>query len=608
MKKNRFEMSWRKLFPFEPYPQQVEFMNDAEESFKKGKVFVAEACNGFGKTVCSLSTFLSLNKKIIYATRTHEQARQVLKEVARINNKMKTYFSAVSLAGREHLCLNKKCLNLKPAEASETCKILRSKGKCRYIDEAEPLIDKIPSILSIQTLIGFGRRERCCPYFLARKAAETFDVTVTPYQYVFNQNIRKKIGLRLGRKILIFDEAHNADKISLEALSDKLSERNLKNATEELGSIKEKINFIPKLMEYFNNFKDKLEIRNGENFQLEMKQILNIENADLVYYLKYVDKIREMKLEKGEPSNCFLNGVLAFLSLVLSGRSECYTTIIRISKYGYKVVEYRCLDPSLAMKSVFDAAEGVMIMSGTLSPINSFTKILDISGAEIKSYAPIAKPENIYTAIDNSVTTEFRHRSEEMLLKYGEEIVRILKTRNIPNGILVFFPQRELMMKAFKLWLKFTIVKMKCGSYSLTGKQIFVEGETEAENRRILEKYRRQAEIGEGAILLSVFRGRNAEGSNFPDEQARGIFLIGVPYADYQDPIVKAQIDYFNRKEKNLGRAWYTMDAFRAANQALGRGIRHRKDWCEFILMDYRYKIHYNMIVFWARNNIELLN
>ncbi|MEM2914865.1 MAG: hypothetical protein QXH91_05645, partial [Candidatus Bathyarchaeia archaeon] len=154
-------MSWRGLFPFEPYPQQIEFMNDAEEALKNWDTLVTEACNGFGKTVCSLSVALSLDRKIIYATRTHEQARQVLQEVARINKHAKRGFSAVILAGREHLCLNKKCLNLKPAEASETCKILRVRGKCSYTADVEPLMDDIPNILSASMLIKFGHKEKC---------------------------------------------------------------------------------------------------------------------------------------------------------------------------------------------------------------------------------------------------------------------------------------------------------------------------------------------------------------------------------------------------------------------------------------------------------------
>jgi Rad3-related DNA helicase len=123
------------------------------------------------------------------------------------------------------------------------------------------------------------------------------------------------------------------------------------------------------------------------------------------------------------------------------------------------------------------------------------------------------------------------------------------------------------------------------------------------ENTRIVEAYKKAARSDEGAALFAVFRGRNAEGSNFPYEEARGIFNVGLPYADYHDPLVKAQIGYLNKKRPRLGELWYIMDAFRAANQAMGRGIRHRDDWCRFYLMDRRYATHWKFISRWAVEN-----
>ena len=73
--------SWRTVFPYEPYPQQVDFMTDVARVVGGGKVLIAEACNGFGKTVSALSCLLPLGRRIIYATRTHEQVRQVLLEM-----------------------------------------------------------------------------------------------------------------------------------------------------------------------------------------------------------------------------------------------------------------------------------------------------------------------------------------------------------------------------------------------------------------------------------------------------------------------------------------------------------------------------------------------
>jgi len=235
------------IFPYAPYPQQVEFMKDVSLVVGSGGVLIAEACNGFGKTVCALSSALEMGKSIFYATRTHEQARQVLQEVEVINGKSGRSFSAVSLAGRRHLCMDRVCRSLPPVESSEVCRLMRETGKCPYRSEVASLPGSLPKVLSIQKLQSQGRALRLCPYFLARKAAETSAVTVAPYQYVFNEAIRSKAKLTLTDKVLIFDEAHNADKIGLDALSDSISERGLSNAVKELELVEASPDLIDRL-------------------------------------------------------------------------------------------------------------------------------------------------------------------------------------------------------------------------------------------------------------------------------------------------------------------------------------------------------------------------
>lgn len=256
----------------------------------------------------------------------------------------------------------------------------------------------------------------------------------------------------------------------------------------------------------------------------------------------------------------YLGGVAAFLSLVDSSPGESYVTVFRRSGQGFALLEYRCLDPSLAVQPVVKEASGTLIMSGTLSPIDLFAEVIGLPEAEKRSYSAIAKPENVRLLVDTSVTSRFSERSDEMTVSYGRRIAEV--AGRIPNGVLVFFMQRGLMLKAVSLWREVGILQKTGRRPLLAGKPVFIEGETAAENREVVEEYKEAAHSSQGAVLLAVFRGRNAEGSNFPDEEARGIFLVGIPYADYHDPIVKAQIDYFNRKEAAFGRRWYVM-AFR---------------------------------------------
>jgi len=600
------EMGPLDLFPYEPYPEQLRFMKDAESILREGGILVAEACNGFGKTACALATALSLGRRIIYATRTHEQVRQVLHEVQQINGKAGTEFSAVALASRQNLCLNDACRRLPPFEAIEACRVLRQTRRCPYKTKINYAILHPPLILSTRRLILYSRKRNLCPYFLSREAAKDSTVVVAPYQYIFNEAIRAKVGLDISGKILIFDEAHNADKIGQEVLSDAISERGLKNAKRELELLDHPSDLIEMMLDYLErNVSDKPILKSGSELFEELERFLDEDLSFIVNsYMPVVDEIREYKLLKGQVPVCYLNGLLSFLSLVGSGERESYVAIYRRSRSGLKIIEYRCLDPSLAVKPVIEESYSALIMSGTLSPLNFFTEILGLSEAECRTYSAIARPENVRTYVDTSVSTRFQERNADMLRIYGEHIAKIAE--KIPNGVLIFFPQRTLMEQALEVWLKSGIIKRMGKHLFLGGKRIFEEGRSAGENSKIVDEYRKAAKSMKGAVLLAVFRGRNAEGSNFPYEEARGIFNVGLPYADYKDPVVKAQIEYLNRKKPRLGNLWYVMDAFRAANQALGRGIRHRDDWCHFYLMDRRYATHWRFISKWAvENGIE---
>ncbi|MCJ7506318.1 hypothetical protein MUP05_07630 [Candidatus Bathyarchaeota archaeon] len=589
-------MEWP-LFPYEPYPQQLEFMRDVKNVVGNHGILVAEACNGFGKTVSALASILPMGHRIVYATRTHEQVHQVLLEVERINQCSGSSFSAVNLASRQHLCLNDKCRQLSNAEALEVCRMLRKADECPYKTEILQL-PPLPSVLSTTKLQTEGRNREICPYFLARKVAENCTVTVAPYQYVFNEEIRSQVKLVLTDKILIFDEAHNADQIGQEVLSDTLSDRTLSNAKKELEAMEVSSEFIDEITVFLDRkVSGKVAAEPGFKLHEGLKETLKVELVSFIDSLSdIVEKIRQYKVERGEHPVCYLNGVLSFFSLVESSPRSCYVTIYK-RFYDLNLIEYRCLDPSLAMKPLVHGARGALIMSGTLSPMELFTEILGLEKAETRTYSAVAKPENVRVVVDPSVTTRFTERSDEMIQRIGERFSKLVA--KIPNGVLIFFPQRKFMLDALDAWMKTGLIKGTISCPYLDEKQVFVEGARAEENRKIVEEYKRSAKTGNGAVLCGVFRGRNAEGSNFPYEEARGVVLIGVPYADYSDPVVKAQIEYFNRKRKDLGDKWYVMDAFRAANQALGRGIRHRDDWCNFILMDYRYKTHQELISNW---------
>ena len=591
---------WRDLFPYEPYQPQVEFIEDVQRTAAKGGVLIAEACNGFGKTISTLSCLLPTGKQIIYATRTHEQVRQVLLELKSINEKSGMNYSAVNLASRNFLCINPDCRELPSNEAQEHCHTLRKNDECPYIHEIETPPKGLPIILGRKELVSEGQKRKICPYFLSRRVAKDVNVIVAPYPYIFNPMIRLMTGLDLEKKILILDEGHNIDQVGQEILSDTLTERGLSAAAEEMRLIGKSPRYINRLGEHLlKNDSGKPRLVAPSILEEELEKALKTDIHTFIEgHAPMVDAIRSMKIQNRNPPVSYLNGLLEFFELLQMSQKNKYVGLYTRNYYGAPVIEYRCLDPSLAVEPVVQDADGVLIMSGTLSPIDTFAEIIGQEKAEKRVYPPIQKSEKIKMTIDTGISSVYNERTEQMIAKMGSTIAADLEKVN--QGALIFFTQRGFMNNCIETWTKKGIIKTQNGVPYLGGKQLFREGRDATQNRDVVTRYKRMSVSLGGAVLCCVFRGRNSEGSNFPEDQARGIFLVGVPYANYGDPLVKAQMNYFNKQKKGLGNKWYTMDAFRAANQSLGRGIRGRDDWCHYWLLDRRYYEHRNLISKWA--------
>ena len=53
------------------------------------------------------------------------------------------------------------------------------------------------------------------------------DILLAPYNYILSENIRKRMNINIDNRIIIFDEAHNIENSSEQAMTLKLSEQDL---------------------------------------------------------------------------------------------------------------------------------------------------------------------------------------------------------------------------------------------------------------------------------------------------------------------------------------------------------------------------------------------
>lgn len=244
------------MFPFEPYPCQIDYMNKVIEALDKSANALLESPTGTGKTLCLLVAALAwLQKKkeksfglkmeikydnepnvksvktapdggagqqqsqlIIYASRTHSQLSQVISELRATG-----YTPKMTVMGsREQLCIHEKISKLKGAALNHACNASGAQRKCTYKNNLDTYTSAA-GILDIEELAALGREDQVCPYFLSRQNVTSSELILLPYNYLIDASIRATLKVEWKDAIVILDEAHNLEKVASDASSFSLS-------------------------------------------------------------------------------------------------------------------------------------------------------------------------------------------------------------------------------------------------------------------------------------------------------------------------------------------------------------------------------------------------
>jgi regulator of telomere elongation helicase 1 len=163
------------LFPYVPYPSQEAYMNEVISSLQNESYALLESPTGTGKTLCLLCATLGYLVhcqkyklkfcfKIIYATRTHSQISQVIKELK------KTAYEPfiVIMGGRDKMCMDNK-LNTSIEDANVNCHAALSHQKCKYYDSKREKKDpfyfkKVMDIYDLEDFRNYCAAYKVCHY------------------------------------------------------------------------------------------------------------------------------------------------------------------------------------------------------------------------------------------------------------------------------------------------------------------------------------------------------------------------------------------------------------------------------------------------------------
>ena len=167
----------------------------------------------------------------------------------------------------------------------------------------------------------------------------------------------------------------------------------------------------------------------------------------------------------------------------------------------------------------------------------------------------------------------------------------------------------------------------------LATKSVVIEPKTSSDLPEALGDFKRFLGMPKspGCILMGVCRGKISEGIDFADEQSRAVVITGLPFPPSHDTKVKMKREYLdnirlqgskkasgnggfavnntnaNINNKLSGNEWYTQQAHRAVNQAIGRVIRNRNDYGAVLLLDSRFDQPQNQqgLSKWLRPHIQ---
>jgi Fanconi anemia group J protein len=272
-----------------------------------------------------------------------------------------------------------------------------------------------------------------------------------------------------------------------------------------------------------------------------------------------------------------------------------------------------CMNPGIVFESLCSSCHSIILSSGTLSPLNSFASELGVRFDVQISANHVIDSSQILSMVIPHTDTKFQFSSAftkltipnyrtTLHIALGELFERLLPL--IPGGVLFFVPSYDFLSKLAETW------KSAHFFTSLSAiKPLFVE--KPGANDPILTRYKSAIHTGRGAFLLGVCRGSISEGMDFSDDQARAVFVFGIPYPNYRDIDVTLKKAYNDIHSKNFtnrrllsANEWYDAQAYRAIGQAVGRCIRHQRDYGAIILLDERFTTQTTKFPSWVRRSL----
>ncbi len=424
-------------------------------------------------------------------------------------------------------------------------------------------------------------------------AARNTDVVILNYYHLFDRTIREQLYASLGVEpqdiLLLVDEAHNCGDVITTIESVTLKEHDLEQASRELSGMRKRHkgadavqHVLPRLSDFIRGLTNSAEAEDWFDPSIFDRMVVReslYKNMDEIVddLMVLAESIREKNLKSGEYRETAIERLAEFLfRLSQSATDPAYLTLYRKEAEGI-TLEVRSIDPSVSLQEICSSHACCILISGTLSPVESYARYY-FGTAPVKTLAlPNAFPrENRMVCCANDITTSFSMRqNKENSTRIGDYIKAFCALK---GNIAIYFPSYQIL----ETYKNLTLPHIK-------GHTVFIEPRDAADAGAALSSFLSLPARGQSGVLFAVCGGKWSEGLDYRGEMLRGAMVVGLPLAPF-NRVRKMMIEYFRHKFGDEGEfLCYTLPAVNRSLQALGRVLRTPEDRGVLVLAEKRF-------------------
>lgn len=629
------------FFPYSGYrPGQRHMLEVAAQVARDGGIAMIDAPTGSGKSSVVASLLAERkDRKIVIAVRTVSQLTTFIRELELVKKKA-PQIRTVYLVGKKSMCplggegdIYRRCEGVKAFSTSlmrdraEKGALVPAKDpfivqQIRRMDKEHPML--CPYFIASRMFVpaeGVGVRmvpsaelrsradrvianppppreltEYCsgiCPYELMMHAAKTTDVVILNYHHLFNREIRDQLYANLGVEpqdvLLLIDEAHNCGDVITAIESVTLVESDLEQASRELAGMARRHkgaeavrHVLPRLTDFIRGLENSPEAEDWFDpaifDRMVTKESLYKDMDEIVDDLMGLSEtIREKNIKGGEFRETAIERLTVFLlRLANSSTDPAFLTVYRKEEPGI-TLEVRSIDPAASLSEVCGSHACAILISGTLSPVESFRNYYFGKIPVTTLSLPNAFPkENRLIACANDITTAYSMRQNKDNTNRIAGYIRSFCS--LKGNRAIYFPSYQILESYADLTTR-----------DIRNKRIYIEPRDAAGASAALTEFLSLPSRRESGVMFAVCGGKWSEGLDYRGEMLAGAMVIGLPLAPF-NRVRKMTIEYYRRKFGAEGEfLCYTLPAVNRSLQALGRVLRTPEDKGVLVLGEKRF-------------------